>query len=104
QRLEAEMRRTLGPRRSRNAAHLCMSIIVEFRALWLYRLYQEAPRRLGRGPSLKRLLGEEENHLLDVANRLAADGELSHGRAARCLEAERRLYERLLGGLELAAA
>src|SRR5690606_21660595 len=104
QRLEAEMRRTLGTRRSRNAAYLYMSMIVEFRALWFYRLYQEALKRLGRGPSLKRILGEEENHLLDVANRLATEGELSDERAARFLDAERRLYERLLRGLELAAA
>src|SRR5690606_2331537 len=104
QRLEAEMRRTLGTRRSRNAAYLYMSIIGEMRALWCYRLYQEALKRLGRGPSLKRILGEEENHLLDVANRLATEGELSDERAARFLDAERRLYERLLRGLELAAA
>lgn len=104
QRLEAEMKRTLGMERSRRAAYLYMSMIVEFRALWFYRLYQEALKRIGRGPSLKRILGEEQNHLLDVANRLGAEGELSEARADRFLDVERRLYERLLRGLELAAA
>jgi len=81
-----------------------MSMIVEFRALWFYRLYEQALKACGRGPSLKRILGEEGNHLLDVANRLEIEGELSDARAARFLDAERRLYERLLRGLELAVA
>src|SRR5690606_22598504 len=69
QRLETEMRRTLGRRRTGRAAYLYMSMIVEFRALWFYRLYEQALKACGRGPSLKRILGEEGNHLLDVANR-----------------------------------
>lgn len=104
QRLEAQMKRTLESQRSLRATYLYMSMIVEFRALWFYRLYQHTLKRLGHGLSLKRVIGEEENHLLDVASRLETEGELSDARAAGFLAAERRLYERLLRGLQLAAA
>lgn len=104
QRLEAEMKRTLESQKSLRAAYLYMSMIVEFRALWFYGLYQHVLKRVGYGLSLKRIVGEEENHLLDVANRLDVEGELSDARASRFLSVEKRLYERLLRGLELAAA
>src|SRR5690606_5769736 len=104
QRLEAQMKRTLESQQSLRAAYLYMSMIVEFRALWFYRLYQHTLQRLGYGLSLKRVVGEEENHLLDVANRLEMNGELSDARAAKFLTAEKGLYERLLRGLQLAAA
>src|SRR5690606_18691525 len=104
QRLEAGMKRALAGEQSPPAAYLYMSMIVEFRALWFYRLYQHVLKRVGHGLSLKRVLGEEENHLLDVAHRLEMHGELSDARANAFLAAEKRLYERLLRGLQLAAA
>jgi|SRR5690554_833277 len=103
QRLEAQMKRRLAGERALRATYLYMSMIVEFRALWFYRLYQHTLKRLGYGLSLKRVIGEEENHLVDVASRLESDGELSDKRAAGFLAAEKRLYERLLRGLQLAA-
>lgn len=99
QRLEAEMKRTLAAERSLRAAYLYMSMIVEFRALWFYRLYQQTLTRVAHGLSLKRVLGEEQNHLHDVANRLEVAGELSDARARRFLAAEKRLYERLLSAM-----
>ena len=104
QRLEAQMKRKLEGEQSLRAAYLYMSMIVEFRALWFYRIYQQALKRIGYGLSLKRIVGEEENHLLDVAQRLMSAGELSDARAQSFLDAEKRLYARLLRGLELAAA
>ena len=104
QRLEGATVRTLGPRPSARAAYLYMSMIVEFRALWFYGLYQHALNRAQHALSLKRLLGEEQAHLGDMAERLEAGGELNDARAAAVLAAERTLFTRLLGALERAAA
>jgi hypothetical protein len=99
QRLEAGLVRTLG-RESPQAAYLYMSLIVEFRALWFYRLYQQALMRFRSALSLKRVLGEEQNHLGEVAQRLEAGGERSDACVERFLELETLLYVRLLGALQ----
>jgi tellurite resistance protein len=100
QRLEGATVRALGEQRSSRAAYLYMSMIVEFRALWFYGLYEQALKRARHALSLKRVLGEEQAHLGDMAERLDAGGELDDARAAQVLAAERRLYSRLLGALE----
>jgi hypothetical protein len=104
QRLESATVRALGRERSARAAYLYMSMIVEFRALWFYGLYQQALHRARHALSLKRVLGEEQAHLGDMAERLEAGSELDDARAAEALAAERKLYSRLLGALERAAA
>jgi hypothetical protein len=104
QRLEGATVRALGQRRSARAAYLYMSMIVEFRALWFYGLYQQTLVRARHALSLKRVLGEEQAHLGDMAERLEAGGELDDARAAHVLAAERKLYARLLGALERAVA
>jgi hypothetical protein len=81
-----------------------MSMIVEFRALWFYRLYQQELKRAQHGMSLKRVLGEEESHLHDMADRLETSGELSDTRAKAFLGHEKRLYERLLHAMQRAVA
>ena len=77
QRLESAMVRTLPAKRSARAAYLYMSLIVEFRALWFYGLYSQALQRARHALSLKRVLGEEQAHLGDMAARLEAAGERS---------------------------
>jgi hypothetical protein len=104
QRLEGATVRALGQRRSARAAYLYMSMIVEFRALWFYGLYEQALKRAQHALSLKRVLGEEQAHLSDMAERLEAGAELDDAHAAKVLAAERRLFSRLLGALERAAA
>jgi hypothetical protein len=104
QRLERATVRALGPKRSTRAAYLYMSLIVEFRALWFYGLYEQALKRAQHALSLKRVLGEEQAHLGDMAERLEAGNELDDTRAAQVLAAERKLYARLLGAIERAAA
>jgi hypothetical protein len=100
QRLEAATVRALGAQRSSRAAYLYMSMIVEFRALWFYGLYETALKRAQHTMSLKRVLGEEQAHLGDMAERLQASDELHEARTANVLAAERSLYSRLLGALE----
>ena len=104
QRLEARIVRSLGSRRNAEAAYLFMSMIVEFRALWFYRLYEKCLKRAGHAMSLKRLIGEERHHLTDMANRLEAAGALSDARGNRFLDDERKLFVRFLAALQRAAA
>jgi hypothetical protein len=104
QRLEAATVRAVGQRHSARAAYLYMSMIVEFRALWFYGLYEQALKRARHTLSLKRVLGEEQAHLGDMAARLESNQELSGETASRVLAAERKLYSRLLAALECATA
>jgi hypothetical protein len=104
QRLEAATVRTLGRECGPRAAYLYMSMIVEFRALWFYGLYQEALQRARHVLSLKRVIGEEENHLDEMATRLDAAGERSDAYVTALLARERVLYSRLLAALDRAVA
>jgi hypothetical protein len=73
-----------------------MSMIVEFRAVWFYSLYEQALKRIGHPLSLKRLLGEEQNHLTEMAERLNQAGEWSDSRVDAFTRIERDLYGRFL--------
>jgi hypothetical protein len=66
-------------------------------------LYEQALKRARHALSLKRVLGEEQAHLGDMAERLEADRELDGMRAAQVLAAEHKLYVRLLAAIEGAA-
>jgi len=102
QRIEAATVRTLGHDSGPRAAYLYMSMIVEFRALWFYGLYQDALQRAHHVLSLKRVIGEEQNHLDEMATRLEAAGERNDAHVAVLLARERNLYSRLLTALERA--
>jgi hypothetical protein len=100
QRLEASIVRRLERERSVSATYLYMSMIVEFRAVWFYTLYQNELKRNAHAMSLKRLLGEEQNHLTDMAERLEHAGELSDARVDAFVRTEHSLYGRLLDSLQ----
>jgi hypothetical protein len=51
-------------------AYLYMSLIVELRAIWTYRLYQDALLAAGAPLSLKSVLAEEELHLDEMWDQL----------------------------------
>ena len=102
QRLEAMLSRLLRESGSARAIYLYMSLIVEFRALWFYRVYQQSLNRAGHSMSLKRILGEEQSHLIEMAKRLDSDDELSDSRVAAFLSFEQKLFERMLDALEQA--
>jgi hypothetical protein len=104
QRLEAKMKRTLAPLHSERAVYLYMSLIVEFRALWFYGLYQQVLQQANHPLSLKRVIGEETNHLREMAERLEERGERNDADAATFLALEKTLFARLVGELERAAA
>jgi hypothetical protein len=104
QRLEAAMLRTFAQPRSHRAVYLYMSLVVEFRALWFYGLYQQTLERARLPLSLKRVLGEEQNHLGDVAQRLETAGDLSDARTTELVGYERALFGRLLAAMQRAVA
>jgi hypothetical protein len=96
QRLEAEMVRAFPASTHPRAVYLTMSMVIEFRAVWGYRLYQAALARAASLVSLKSLLAEEAGHLTDMAERLRVLGELDIARLQRFCVVETVLYERLL--------
>lgn len=96
QRLEARVLRRLREQRSAAATYLYVSMIIEFRAMWFYGLYQQSLRAAGHAMSLKRILGEEEHHLHEMAQRLESLGELSDTRVDEFVDVEETLYERFL--------
>ena len=100
QRLEAAIAKPLRADADRRAAYLYTSMIVEFRAVWAYRLYQEALTRAGLAVSLKSLLAEEVGHLSEMATRLNGLGAFGAERVAKFCAEERRLFERLIAALE----
>jgi len=98
QRLELSMRQAIndnGP-----AVYLYMSLIVEFRATWGYRIYQTALERAGRNLPLKSLLAEEHQHLDDMARRLERLGAFSDTQVAAFARRETDGFARLLTALE----
>ena len=99
-RLEALIHGHLVRQDSSAATYLYMSMIIEFRALWFYRHYQQALKTAGSDISLKRILGEEASHLADMAERLEQARELDDVRLGTFLGFERRLYRRLLRALK----
>ena len=104
QRLEASLLRLLSSEGSAASCYLYMSMIVELRAVWFYSLYQHVLQHQGQPLSLKRLLGEELNHLTEMAERLEHAGELSDARIENFVGREHALYGRLLDSLERSAA
>ena len=81
-----------------------MSLIVEFRALWFYKMYQQTLDRAGHRMSLKRLLGQEQRHLTEMAHRLKTVDQLNDARIQRFLGLESSLYRGLLGAIQGAVA
>jgi hypothetical protein len=102
QRLEAKMKRTLTVMKNDRTVYLYMSLIVEFRALWFYGLYQQLLERLRQPLSLKRVLGEETHHLREIAAHLESHGELRDAHVAEFLATEKTLFARLVRDIERA--
>jgi hypothetical protein len=70
QRLDAGITQALDGARSSALPYLYMSLIVELRAVWFYRLYQLTLLEREQGFSLRSVLAEEELHLDAMLGRL----------------------------------
>ena len=101
QRLEAEMVRAFPFGTHPRAIYLTMSMVVEFRAVWGYRLYQAALTRVGSIISLKSLLAEEAGHLTDMASRLEELGEFDLLRLRHFCATETQHYAQMLAALSI---
>lgn len=99
-RLEAQIVRAMPPHASRRAAYLLMSMVVEFRATWIYGIYQSVLAAKGHTISLKSLLAEEQGHLDDMAERLAADGQFDASLIRELCAIETGLYRDFIHALD----
>ncbi len=103
QRLEAGVRRRAGQAAAR-VVYPLTSLLIEFRATWFYRLYQQVLDELAFPLSLKKLAGEEAVHLREMTALVSRCEALQAAALPALLTAEQRLYARLLGGLRRGAA
>ena len=69
-RLDAAITASLGPETHVEVPYLYVSLTVELRAIWTYRLYHSVLEERPRGLSLKSVLAEEELHLEQMLQRL----------------------------------
>lgn len=81
-------------------AYLYMSMIIEFRAVWAFSIYQAVLAGQKMSLSLKSLLAEEQGHLTEMEANIEALGAATAGRINRFLDKERALFARLLDVLE----
>ena len=72
ERLDAEILHELDDAPQDALPYLYMSLIVELRAVWFYRLYQQALAEHGHALSLRGVLAEEELHLDAMLARLGS--------------------------------
>jgi hypothetical protein len=100
QRLDAATVRALPRGAPSRAAYLYMSLVVEFRAVWFYRLHQAVMQRLQPAFSLRGVLAEEQGHLGGMVDALQDLGIYDEALLDGLCAVEGQLFERLLGGLE----
>lgn len=101
-RLDAGIARAL-PKRASALPYLYMSLIVELRAIWLYRLYRGILDEHGVGIALKSVLAEEELHLSAMLARIAEMDADSHIRIASFAALEDRQFRALWRAIESAS-
>lgn len=85
------------------AAYYYMSLLVELRAIWFYRIYQSVLTETGQKLNLAGLLVEETRHLADMNDHLTALGENPQTRLPGLIAFEERCFAKLLTGLDRAA-
>lgn len=85
-----------GDQSALTAVYLYMSMIIEFRAVWGYTLYQAMLEKKDVKMSLKSLLAEEQGHLTHMEERLAAIGHHSADLIRQFSAEETRLFARMI--------
>ncbi|HEY4076988.1 MAG TPA: hypothetical protein VGM26_08650 [Rhizomicrobium sp.] len=86
------------------AAYLYMSLVIELRAVWFYRVYQDVLTASGKPIRLTSLLAEENRHLQEMEEHLTALGEDLKTHLPGFTAYEEGLFGNLLTGLERIAA
>ncbi|MDR3448401.1 MAG: hypothetical protein P4M15_01395 [Alphaproteobacteria bacterium] len=80
--------------------YLWVSLIVELRAIWGYRMYQDVLAEAASPLSLKSIIAEEDRHLVDMVLRLEEIGFDAASALPLACELEKRLFGKLLGALQ----
>lgn len=100
-RLDAGIAAVVGPDADGEVPYLWVSLIIELRAIWTYRMYQAALQAAaGAGLSLKSVLAEEELHLEQMLARLRELDARFVERVPIFLRLEERLFRTLWTALE----
>ncbi len=102
-RLDAGLTRPLGEVHA-ETGYLWVSLVVELRAIWVYRLYQQELIAANYPLPLKGIIAEEDKHLIDMVDRL---GEIGFDTAAAlpgAMELEKTLFTRLFTALQAGVA
>ena len=84
--------------------YLWVSLVIELRAIWVYRLYQEAVIEAGYPLPLKGIIAEEDKHLIDMVDRLAAIGFDTSVALPSAMDLEKTLFTRLLTAMRAGVA
>ena len=102
-RLDAAIGRDVGSHAHVEVPYLYVSLTIELRAIWAYRLYHEALVEQGVRLSLRSVLAEEELHLDQMGSHLAALGEDPNSRINGYAALEDELFRGFWAALESAA-
>ena len=103
-RLDAEIAQALGDGAPTALPYLYMSLIVELRAIWFYRLYQAALNEANAGLALKSVLAEEELHLTEMLAQVHELDSEAGRRIAAFSRVEDKLFRTLWRAVEDASA
>jgi hypothetical protein len=98
-RLDAGLTADIGAEAHAETGYLWVSMVVELRAIWVYRLYQEALAAAGHMLSLRGVIAEEDRHLIDMVDRLDQIGHDTSAHLPGACNLEKRLFEKLLTAL-----
>lgn len=99
-RLDASISRALDDSATTETPYLYVSLIVELRAIWMYRLYQDVLVHNSSRLSLKSVLAEETLHLDHMIKRLDELGESPAQRIPGFVSCEDKLFRRLWEEIE----
>lgn len=100
-RLDASIAAGLGPAAGGEIPYLYVSLIIELRAIWTYRLHQQALDACPRaGLSLKSILAEENLHLQHMLERLEELDAAPRARVPAFARIEERLFRHLWSVLD----
>jgi hypothetical protein len=97
-RLDSGLTRPLGDVHA-ETGYLWVSLIIELRAIWVYRLYQKALTAAGYPLPLKGIIAEEDKHLIDMVDRLDQIGFDTSAALPGAMELEKTLFARLFAAM-----
>jgi hypothetical protein len=98
-RLDAGLTKDLGQTHA-ETGYLWVSLVIELRAIWVYRLYQQELTAANVPLPLKGIIAEEDKHLLDMIARLDEIGFDTAAALDRAQQLEKTLFARLFAALD----